>query len=91
MTNTPVSYLSNNQVAIQGGKTSSQDTINAHLYQWVSTCLDRGEQHLDTMVVTAPEGLKLAFKEAAEGLIVYGAGVLRLAPIRPVFLPCPGP
>lgn len=61
MTNTPVSYLSDNQLAIQGGKTSDQDTINAHLYWWVSTCLAHGEQHLDTMVVTAPDGLKLAF------------------------------
>ena len=61
MTNTPVSYLSDNQVAIQGGKISGQDTINAHLYWWVSTCLAHGEQHLDTMVVTAPDGLKLAF------------------------------
>ena len=40
---------------------ASAATVNAHLYQWVSTCLDRGEQHLDTMVVTAPDGLKLAF------------------------------
>ena len=61
MTNTPVSSLSDNQVAIQGGKSSGQDTINAHLYWWVSTCLAHGEQHLDTMVVTAPDGLKLAF------------------------------
>ena len=61
MTNTPVSYLSDNQVASQGGKTSGKDTINAYLYWWVSTCLAHGEQHLDTMVVTAPDDLKLAF------------------------------
>ena len=62
MTNTPVSYLSAPKFAIQsGGKISRYDTINACLYWWVSTCLDRGEQHLDTMVVTAPCHLKLAF------------------------------
>ena len=62
MTNTPVSYLSAPKFAIQsGGKISRYDTINACLYWWVSTCLDRGEQHLDTMVVTAPYHLKLAF------------------------------
>ena len=62
MTNTPVGYLNDPKFAIRsGGKTSGQDTISACLYWWVSTCLDRGEQHLDTMVVTAPDGLKLAF------------------------------
>ena len=62
MTNTPVSYLSNIRSSSQsGGETASQDTINAHLYWWVSTCLARGERHLDTMVVTAPYHLKLAF------------------------------
>ena len=62
MTNTPVSDLSDIKSAIQSGsETFSQDTINACLYWWVSTCLDHGEQHLDTMVVTAPFHLKLAF------------------------------
>lgn len=62
MTNTPVSYLSDTEFASQRvGGTSGQDTISASLYWWVSTCLDRGEQHLDTMVVAAPYHLKLAF------------------------------
>lgn len=61
MTNTPVSYLSGSRFSSQSGKTSDQDIINVHLYWWVSTCLARGEQHLDTMVVTAPYHLKLAY------------------------------
>ena len=61
MINTPVSYLSDTKFPDRSGKTFGQDTINAHLYWLVSTCLDRGEQHLDTMVVTAPCHLKLAF------------------------------
>jgi hypothetical protein len=62
MTDTPVSYLNDIKFANQSiGETSGQDTINACLYWWVSTCLARGEQHLDTMVVTAPYHLKLAF------------------------------
>jgi hypothetical protein len=62
MTNTPVSYLSDPKFASQSGsETSRQDTINTCLHRWVSTCLYRGEQHLDTMVVTAPYHLKLPF------------------------------
>lgn len=61
MTNTPVGYLSGSRFSRQNGETSGQDIIHAHLYWWVSTCLDRSEQHLDTMAVTAPYHLKLAF------------------------------
>lgn len=61
MTSTPVSYVSGSRFTSQSGQSSSQDIINAHLYWWVSTCLDRGEQQLDTMVVTAPYHLKLAY------------------------------
>lgn len=61
MTNMPVGYLSGSRFSRHNGETSGQDIIHAHLYWWVSTCLDRSEQHLDTMVVTAPYHLKLAF------------------------------
>ena len=61
MTDTPVIFLSDSDLAGQHGETFPQADIQARLYGWVRACLDDGVQHLDTMVVTAPDKLKVEF------------------------------
>lgn len=61
MTDTPVSFLSNSDIAGQNNSTFPQAEFDTCFYRWVRACLDDGVQELDTMVMTAPDSLRSQF------------------------------